>query len=97
MRALRVLLACLLLALSARPTAAPAWNDAIVLVATAQPAGAPEAARVAQSAGARSLRGDRLAPVAGPVEPGVWREPAGTTRGLVLVRQRYLRNLALLC
>jgi hypothetical protein len=96
-RALRVLLACALLALSAgRSGPARVWTDTAVLIAAASSAPPPdvpcsEAHRAAPKA---SERPDAPAAFA-PLAPAT--EPENTTRNLVLVSDRYLRNRALLC
>lgn len=97
LRALYVLLACAVLALPVgHSTSARVWTDASALVVGALRA-PPVAAAVLQVPRALRERNERPdAPAASaPLAPEI--EPANTTRDLVLVRDRYLRNRALLC
>src|SRR5437762_12674232 len=96
-RVLRVLLACAVVWLSSGlPKASPVWTDAIVLVADTSAEkpvdGAAEPANRASSAKRNAL--PSLSDLCRhPSAP----KPTNTTENLVLIPDRYLYNLALLC
>lgn len=97
LRALYVLLACAMMALPVgHSTSARVWTDAPALIVGALHA-PPAVAADLQISHAVRVKNERPdAPAASaPLAPAV--EPANTTRNLVLVPDRYLRNRALLC
>jgi len=96
-RLLRVLLACAVVWLSSGlPKAGPVWTDAIVLVADSSAEkpvdGAAARAACAPAACCKALQ-SRSAVRRDPPAP----KPTNTTENLVLIPDRYLHNLALLC
>jgi len=96
-RVLRVLLTCAVVWLSSGlPKAGPVWTDAIVLVADSS------AEKPVDGADARAGRASSAARNALPSWSAVHRDssatkPTNTTENLVLIPDRYLYNLALLC
>ena len=99
LRALRVLLACLVLTLSARPAvSAPAWTETAVLVVAA--AGAASAAAAAEQPGGRAVRevGARaLAAAPAPCAAAPLEAPeAPAARGDLGLDDLYLHHCALL-
>jgi hypothetical protein len=102
LRFLRVLIACALIALAARPaTIATTWADGPALLAVA--GGAVAASSVADPAGAiealeaiEAPADDGVAPLAfaRPDEP---RPPAAADIDALVVPRRYQRNCSLLC
>ncbi|HSO00333.1 MAG TPA: hypothetical protein VLS89_18700 [Candidatus Nanopelagicales bacterium] len=99
LHALRVLLACLVLTLSARPLAsAPVWTETAVLVVAASSAASAAASaeqpgdRAVREVSARALAAAPVASAAGPLaEPS-----APPARGDVAVEDLYLHHCALL-
>jgi len=96
-RVLRVLLACAVVWLSSGlPKAGPVWTDGIVLVANSS------AEEPADSANARTVGATSASCKAPPSWSADRRDPSATkptdtTENLVLIPDRYLNNLALLC